>query len=61
MATGFSLMGALYLVEGKVSSIPLLAAPGFLRVILGDFPLFLWPEEISLPFLSPLFLVLSSF
>lgn len=39
---GLNLMVALYLVEGEVSSLLLLAIPRFLRVILGDF-LFLGP------------------
>lgn len=38
-ALGLNLMVALYVVEGKVSSSPILAIPGFLRVILRDFPL----------------------
>ena len=35
MALGFKV--ALYMVEGKVGSSPILATPGFLRVILGDY------------------------
>lgn len=43
LAIGFNLIVALYLVEGKVNSVPFLATPGFLRVILGGFSLLPWP------------------